>query len=554
MIYPVGLNGCDQLVTIDLPEPLHSSSCITTDKHPHLQINIPLPTPEEPECTTPPFGRVHAAPIDTIPKTPWKPRITLMAEVNDLINWGMADDYNCKPEHSTTGEEAAAGTDILLPQKAEVSAPPLDTSSQASAEEMETFLEGNPINTYHPMATDSNRSDSPMIDLMELQADANLAANYMLSVKRSLDLERQWAIWDFKASLHQQEAKEAAANERAKITHSRKDLDAKVRCTKAVMKAKYDYRMAMQEARTIRCSKFQELEAAYSEALGENAATRSTQCTTLCREHVKHMHELEEWALSAENKSHEDFPFACQAVLHHAPQSLKENLYTSYHILLGQLPSSLWSIPFAKTPQAEEQPSAATSPRPEPEQSPWPKRQHSLPDPQGDMLTDKTSPKAPQEGPLSSKRRETAAWFTSLKPSHADAFNRDSDPIKEARSCYFATHPWDWICGNTDDLSDIFRELAEGADLLGKSIHELQLSWEGPEELKHANYSLRSLPKGLRFLRVVPATESPKIMGLKGIHDPDAPWHFAGYTYCPWCGKEGQNEGNCGQPSMVHPL
>ena len=27
-----------------------------------------------------------------------------------------------------------------------------------------------------------------------------------------------------------------------------------------------------------------------------------------------------------------------------------------------------------------------------------------------------------------------------------------------------------------------------------------------------------------------------------GIHDPDALWHYAGYTYCPWCGKEGQNE------------
>ena len=101
------------------------------------------------------------------------------------------------------------------------------------------------------------------------------------------------------------------------------------------MKAKYDYRMAIQEARTIRCSKLQESEAAYLEALSENAAMRSTQCTTLCREHVKHMHELEERALSAENKSHQDFLFACQAVLHHALQPLKENLYTSYHVLLG---------------------------------------------------------------------------------------------------------------------------------------------------------------------------------------------------------------------------
>ena len=84
------------------------------------------------------------------------------------------------------------------------------------------------------------------------------------------------------------------ANERAKIIHSRKDLDAKVRCTKVVMKAKYDYRMAVQDARMIRCSQLQESDAAYLEDLGENAAARSTQCATLHCEHVKHMHELEE--------------------------------------------------------------------------------------------------------------------------------------------------------------------------------------------------------------------------------------------------------------------
>ena len=94
-----------------------------------------------------------------------------------------------------------------------------------------------------------------------------------------------------------------------------------------------------------------------------------------------------------------------------------------------------------------------------------------------------------------------------------------------------------------DDLSDIFRELAQDTGLLGKFIHEIQVSWNGPEELKHANYFLRSQPKGLKFLRAVSAKESPKIMGLKGIHDSDALWHFARYTYCPWCGKDRQNKG-----------
>ena len=66
---------------------------------------------------------------------------------------------------------------------------------------------------------------------------------------------------------------------------------------------------------------------------------------------------------------------------------------------------------------------------------------------------------------------------------------------------------------------------------------------EWAEDMKHGNYVLQSLPKGLKFLRVVSAKESPKVMGLEGIHDSDALWHFAGFTYCPWCRKIGQNKG-----------
>ena len=42
-------------------------------------------------------------------------------------------------------------------------------------------------------------------------------------------------------------------------------------------------------------------------------------------------------------------------------------------------------------------------------------------------------------------------------------------------------------------------------------------------------------------------------MGLKGINDPEGLWHFAGYTYCPWCGKSRQNEGTVvNHLRMVH--
>ena len=60
------------------------------------------------------------------------------------------------------------------------------------------------------------------------------------------------------------------------------------------------------------------------------------------------MSELEEQALEAENRSWQDFLSAHLAVLCHAPPSLKEDLHSSYNILLGNSSSSLQSIPSAR--------------------------------------------------------------------------------------------------------------------------------------------------------------------------------------------------------------
>ena len=146
-------------------------------------------------------------------------------------------------------------------------------------------------------------------------------------------------------------------------------------------------------------------------------------------------------------------------------------------------------------------------------------------------------------GPLCPKKQETPPWFKSLKPSCADAFLRDSDIVVEARPLFFSKHSCNLNQDGNRDLSEVFKKLAKKAGLLGTGIYKIQACWTGPEELKQANYTLWSLPKGLKFLRAVPTMESPKVMGLMGIHDPDALQHFASFTYCPWCGKEGQNEG-----------
>ena len=145
VIYSMGLNGGDQSVTIDLPGPLHSGSSITTDEHPCIKIDIPSPIPEEQDGENLPLGGGHTTQAVAMPKTLWKPRVTLMAEVGELLTQGMAEDYNLEPEHSTIVKELATKADTSQPPKMEVPALPLDTSSQASVPEMEAPMESNPI-------------------------------------------------------------------------------------------------------------------------------------------------------------------------------------------------------------------------------------------------------------------------------------------------------------------------------------------------------------------------------------------------------------------------
>ena len=99
--------------------------------------------------------------------------------------------------------------------------------------------------------------------------------------------------------------------------------------------------MTVQEARVERCTELEESEAAYSKAINENVANHSLKSTKLHWKHMEHMQELEMHALKAENKSCQHFLVAHQAVLHQAPPSLKENLHSSYSLLLGPSLSSI---------------------------------------------------------------------------------------------------------------------------------------------------------------------------------------------------------------------
>ena len=118
---------------------------------------------------------------------------------------------------------------------------------------------------------------------------------------------------------------------------------------------------------------------------------------------------------------------------------------------------------------------------------------------------------------------------------------------------YFSRDSYNCTAEGTHNLSEVFKWMAKSGNLLGTSIHEIQAVWMGPDELRQANYALRSLPKGLKFLCVVPPSESQKVMGLVAVLDPDTLHCFNSLTHCPWCGKEGQDEGRVvNHLQMVH--
>ena len=114
--------------------------------------------------------------------------------MNNLIDWGMMDNYDQESEHSTAAEELTIEADTSPPTKTEVPILPLDTSSQASATEMEASTKSNPVSALLTAVAHNSCCSSPMADLSKLQSDVHLAINSMFTTRRSSDLEIQCAV------------------------------------------------------------------------------------------------------------------------------------------------------------------------------------------------------------------------------------------------------------------------------------------------------------------------------------------------------------------------
>ena len=138
-------------------------------------------------------------------------------------------------------------------------------------------------------------------------------------------------------------------------------LDAEALCSTTVKEAKATCACTIWEAETIRCA-----------AIRDAETQGASQADSLQWRHAKTIQYLDEQVIQEEGKSQIDFLSACQAVLQASPVELRGTLVASYHILMGQAPTS---HPFTLSQGASsiEQLSAPAAPSPVPEHSPRPK-------------------------------------------------------------------------------------------------------------------------------------------------------------------------------------
>ena len=159
----------------------------------------------------------------------------------------------------------------------------------------------------------------------------------------------------------------------------------------------------------------------------------------------------------------------------------------------------------------------------------------------------------PQPDCIPSSIRSHPEWPPQLKrrdekPLHRtcgwwEAFARDSELLQETREEHYKTNHPHFNHKTSHNLTSICQNMITSTSLLGSQIYEIQESWEWWSVLQYANDTLRASPKGLQFFCAISPSELPKVMGLAGIHNPDALCHFNGMTFCPWCRKKDKMRG-----------
>ena len=283
-------------------------------------------------------------------------------EVSNLLSQAVLEASSCGFKHLSLRRPTPAVVLTTPPQKPDGPLCPVDTSSQMSIEEAEVSLEDIPTSISSTAVVSRTGSVTPLVDIVELQANASKALGELLNTKSSIDIWRWRTVWELGLLLHQNESQAATSNKEIKATSSQASLDTWTTCSQLILGAKTNCLAVVKKAKTIRGCLFQEGKATSSKAICKVKAQRVSQAELFHKEHDSIIQDLEEQAIRQKSRSQTDFLFVCQIILYNSPPEFKGTLAASYHILLGQTPPSPPVILPQKTSPMEEQPTTAAPP------------------------------------------------------------------------------------------------------------------------------------------------------------------------------------------------
>ena len=301
--------------------------------------------------------------------------------------------------------------------------------------------------------------------------------------------------------------------------------------------AKATYRTAIRKSEAVHLASASKVEVIQVTRIWKAEAANAMQASKLQQQHQEAMWNLEEEALEVKKCTHQSFLWACGVALKACPNEALAKLMYPLHLLMGSpsLPGPLMvTSPLTRSknpvtsPHCPSRPVAVVpSPRAKQHQSP---EQEAEADHPGE--------------PAQQRQREGDPLVGHLGDSCHEAFCKDSELVQCIRQTYFRTHVLTFHKEDTYKLMEVFKELVEMAGLLDTKVYPVQDWWVGKRELCSAYSAVRGSAKDLHFFRIVVPLESPKIMGLQGIHSPEVLKWQAGLSFCLWCRKEGAKWGD----------
>ena len=344
-----------------------------------------------------------------------------------------------------------------------------------------------------------------------LPGEMKRAMGWLLTTRASIDAHCRKQVSDTKTTFHQNEAQTAEVIKEVRAHCTTVIWDAKAMCAAAIREAE---------------------------------ATCADCVCTIQQSHGESMQDIEREVIEEEGRDHQSVLIACWAALQACPPEAHGILMYPLQLLTGNMTLATLLAIFSQPSTKMGEPTPVT---PHPTASVVPtltlgiKQWHHSPDQEA------TSPRSGEEEatgtseePPHQKQKNVNPLMKLLKEGQWEAFTKDSDLVQNTRSVYFRTNHPNFDHKVSHDLSCTFWEMVDSAGLLDS---EVQDTWTGWKELKYAHCAMMNFPKGLWFFCLVSPLELPKVMGLKGIHHPDALYHHTGLSYCPWYRKEGQNKG-----------